>query len=377
MCRYLFGQAAQPSNYLFTGKELDSSGLYYYGARYYDPLIGRFITADPTIARPYDSQDLNRYSYCRNNPLIYIDPSGLSWLGDLIGAIIGFIVGIFVGAVAGPGAGITAGMAAYSAVSAAISAAQAGANAWQVAGIALAAAAASYVGAQIGGAFGSNIGGGQFGASVFAGMFGGAAGGATEAALSGGDVVQSTLWGGAIGTGMGIMMGGFTASSAWGEQAQVTNTSGDNAPISESLRQQKIRELYNAGKFQDAIDYAYDAYDISAGKGIAKYDPNLPLYKAATTTAGSSNNVTSLSIGPGAFRNPFTGSLDASRLPGTLYHEGIHVSGITSGSIWSISRGAAEARAYGRTLVYSSRLELSHDVRSYYEMRYRQETARR
>ncbi|MDD5449561.1 MAG: toxin TcdB middle/N-terminal domain-containing protein [Candidatus Omnitrophica bacterium] len=77
------GQIARPTSYLFTGKELDTTGLYYYGARYYDPLIGRFITADPTVSRPYDPQDLNRYSYCRNNPLVYTDPSGLSWLDDL------------------------------------------------------------------------------------------------------------------------------------------------------------------------------------------------------------------------------------------------------------------------------------------------------
>ena len=38
--------------------------------------MGRFITADPTIQHPYDPQDLNRYAYCRNNPLIYTDPTG-------------------------------------------------------------------------------------------------------------------------------------------------------------------------------------------------------------------------------------------------------------------------------------------------------------
>jgi len=36
----------EPVNYLFNGKELDSTGLYFYGARYYDPEIGRFITSD-------------------------------------------------------------------------------------------------------------------------------------------------------------------------------------------------------------------------------------------------------------------------------------------------------------------------------------------
>jgi RHS repeat-associated protein len=34
-------------SYLFSGKEEDSTGLYYYGARYYDPDVGRFITRDP------------------------------------------------------------------------------------------------------------------------------------------------------------------------------------------------------------------------------------------------------------------------------------------------------------------------------------------
>lgn len=37
----------QIGNYKFTGKEKDATGLYYFGARYYDPAIGRFITRDP------------------------------------------------------------------------------------------------------------------------------------------------------------------------------------------------------------------------------------------------------------------------------------------------------------------------------------------
>ena len=54
----------------------DETGLYYYGGRYYDPQLGRFIQADPTVPDPTDSQSLNRYSYCRNNPLNGTDPSG-------------------------------------------------------------------------------------------------------------------------------------------------------------------------------------------------------------------------------------------------------------------------------------------------------------
>jgi RHS repeat-associated protein len=60
----------------FTGQRLDNTGLYYYGARYYDPTIGRFISADTLVPSPVDPQSLNRYSYCLNNPLKYTDPSG-------------------------------------------------------------------------------------------------------------------------------------------------------------------------------------------------------------------------------------------------------------------------------------------------------------
>jgi len=61
----------------FTGQILDdSTELYYYGARYYDPTIRRFITPDTIVQSQYDPQSLNRYAYCRNNPLIYKDPSG-------------------------------------------------------------------------------------------------------------------------------------------------------------------------------------------------------------------------------------------------------------------------------------------------------------
>jgi len=39
-------------------------------------VIGRFISADTIVPYPLNPQSLNRYSYCRNNPMIYVDPSG-------------------------------------------------------------------------------------------------------------------------------------------------------------------------------------------------------------------------------------------------------------------------------------------------------------
>ena len=61
----------------FTGQELDDeTGLYYYGARFYDPAIGRFISADSIVPDFSNPQSLNRYSYVFNNPLSYRDPNG-------------------------------------------------------------------------------------------------------------------------------------------------------------------------------------------------------------------------------------------------------------------------------------------------------------
>ncbi len=61
----------------FTGQRLDeTTGLMFYQARYYDPLTARFISADTIVPSLLNPQDLNRYSYVRNNPVNYTDPSG-------------------------------------------------------------------------------------------------------------------------------------------------------------------------------------------------------------------------------------------------------------------------------------------------------------
>ena len=77
---------SSPTDYKFTGKEMDEeTGLMYYGARYYDPVIGRFISFDPLLlnegGKPLESvlpnpQALNPYSYVTNNPIIMVDETG-------------------------------------------------------------------------------------------------------------------------------------------------------------------------------------------------------------------------------------------------------------------------------------------------------------
>src|SRR6185312_9528970 len=72
--------------YQYTGRENDSDGLYYYRARYYNPMMKRFISEDP--AGITDGLN-NFYAYVGDSPLIYSDPYGLWALSlsvyDLVG----------------------------------------------------------------------------------------------------------------------------------------------------------------------------------------------------------------------------------------------------------------------------------------------------
>ena len=68
---------AMVTDRLYTGQRPDGdTGLLYYGARYYDPALMRFVQADTLVPDPANPQSLNRYAYVLNNPLKYTDPTG-------------------------------------------------------------------------------------------------------------------------------------------------------------------------------------------------------------------------------------------------------------------------------------------------------------
>ncbi len=102
----------------FTGQRYEADfRIYDYGARFYDPAIGRFLGPDSFVPEPGDPQSLNRYSYVRNNPLSRIDPDGnidrgittrvKSYLSDSLGDKFGgFVYGAGVGLAFGAGAAV-------------------------------------------------------------------------------------------------------------------------------------------------------------------------------------------------------------------------------------------------------------------------------
>lgn len=74
----------------YTGHDqLDELGLVHMNGRIYHPAIGRFVSPDPNVFHPDDSQDFNRYAYVHNNPLAATDPSGFAMFGLDDGALDG------------------------------------------------------------------------------------------------------------------------------------------------------------------------------------------------------------------------------------------------------------------------------------------------
>ncbi len=87
----VYGPDEQPELLLgrgYTGHEhLPWFGLINMNARLYDPAVGRFLSPDPVVQTPDNTQNFNRYSYCMNNPLKYTDQDGQLFLFTIFNAI--------------------------------------------------------------------------------------------------------------------------------------------------------------------------------------------------------------------------------------------------------------------------------------------------
>ena len=190
-------------NYTFTDQEDDDEfGFYNYGARLYDPLLGRFISPDSLVPDPGDPQALNRYTYCLNNPLIYTDPSGeffaVLWPFVATMALLG-AQGAYSAYRNGED---TLGIIKAGAISAGINAV----------GIAAGIMAGGIVTELLTPAALAEIGASSSAANIIGAMSGGFTGGAVSgggnAAVNGGNVWQAALYGGLIGAAVaGLIQG--------------------------------------------------------------------------------------------------------------------------------------------------------------------------
>jgi len=80
----------------YTGHEhLSQFGIINMNGRLYDPVLGRMLSPDNYVQAPDFTQGFNRYSYCFNNPMVYIDPDGeIAWFAPyIIGAVVGAYIG--------------------------------------------------------------------------------------------------------------------------------------------------------------------------------------------------------------------------------------------------------------------------------------------
>ncbi|MFH0971271.1 MAG: toxin TcdB middle/N-terminal domain-containing protein [Candidatus Micrarchaeota archaeon] len=243
------------SRFLYTGKELDSeSGLYYYGARYYDPEIARFIQSDTLLPDPYNPQMLNRYSYVVNNPYKYKDDSGhfITLPAAVVGAVAGGIIG----------GGLSLGAQLISN----------GGNINQVSWSDVGKSAA--VGAVAGGVAGLTAGASLL-ATVGSGVVSGRAAQVADNALSGQSLDKNVLDPGAIG------FDALTAGVAHGAGKYLSSTSKEISPLKSGGNLQKIDPMtakvtennaasfWYQGSFTDSkksLDYHFSKY----GTGMTK-----------------------------------------------------------------------------------------------------------
>jgi RHS repeat-associated protein len=175
-------------------QHLDVFNLINMRGRMYDPVVGMFLSPDPYVQTPDNTQNFNRYAYCMNSPLHYIDPDGEFFVGIIFGAMLGGMINVMVNEMSG-NINNNGQMWGYFGIGALAGAASAGAGA----GVSTAMTCGGF------------LAGGASGAA--AGLTSGFILGSGNSWMQGnsfGNGLVDGLKGGLIGAGTGFVIGGIT-----------------------------------------------------------------------------------------------------------------------------------------------------------------------
>jgi RHS repeat-associated protein len=206
-------------DYRYSGKERDdTTGLYYYGARYYVPWLGRWLNPDPSGA----SDGLNLYMFVGDNPVSKLDPDGkMGFWASVAGSVatlgIGAAGALKAGHILGTASAIAVGVTA-GAVGMAVGSAIMGAGAAGIATAAVLGAGSALVGAVAGGIAGRSAMGADTSKSIPGSR-------ATELAARG------TLASGATGFILGAGISGFSQGTLLSGSAMIGGLAGMGSAI--------------------------------------------------------------------------------------------------------------------------------------------------
>jgi len=271
---------SQQVDYKFTGQMLDdSTGLYFYNARYYDPVLARFISPDTFIPAAGNPQAFNRYSYVLNNPLVYTDPSGNFAIIPLIAAIIvGATVGATINAVIADARGASAEEVRRAAIAGAITGAIMGPVVVY----------APYAGPALGYASSTTT---ATMLEIGLNAAGGATAGAVNASVSGGNIGQGALIGGVSAAATSMIKIGYRmatakpiadiASDAQGvKMPGATRTSWEyDVPPDQEIPKQRIgitNQNYNVqNNFNNSYQFTANFHTNGAGWEGLEFTPSL------------------------------------------------------------------------------------------------------
>jgi RHS repeat-associated protein len=216
----------------FTGEEqLDTVALVHLNGRVYDPMVGRMISADPTVPDPLNAQSWNRYSYVGN---AFTDPSGFSWFSSFFHSVSNFLANnsivrsvlqiastVILTAVLGPLGTLAAGVLA-AAASAAIVTGLSGGNLGQILRASVIAGATAFAFYEVGNltpGAAHALGSAQFDPAAYAeNVAGHALVGCASSAATGGSCESGAL-SGAVSAGASPLINGQSYGTALVEHA--------------------------------------------------------------------------------------------------------------------------------------------------------------